>query len=81
MVNTPRCAAIRWLAERDGVDPGRIAAIGNDINDVPMLRGAACGIAMGNAIPEARDAARRHTRANDEDGVAHALQLILSGDW
>jgi hydroxymethylpyrimidine pyrophosphatase-like HAD family hydrolase len=74
-------AAIQWLAERRVIDPKRIAAIGNDINDVAMLRGAALGVAMGNAIPEARAAADQHTLANDDDGVAHAIDMILSGRW
>ena len=74
-------AAIRWLAERRGIDPKRIAAIGNDINDVAMLEGAALGVAMGNAIPEARGAADRHTLGNDADGVAHAIDKILAGEW
>jgi 5-amino-6-(5-phospho-D-ribitylamino)uracil phosphatase len=74
-------AAIHWLAERRAIDPGRIAAIGNDINDVAMLEGAALGVAMGNAIPEARNAADRHTRTNDDDGVAHAIDMILAGEW
>ncbi len=74
-------AAIRWLAERRAIDINRIAAIGNDINDVAMLQGAALGIAMGNAVPEAQAAADRHTLANDADGVAHAIDMILAGEW
>lgn len=74
-------AAIKWLAQRREIDPARIAAIGNDINDIAMLRGAALGVAMGNAIPEASAAAKRHTLGNDEDGVAHAIDMILARDW
>ena len=73
--------AIAWLAERDGIHPGRIAAIGNDINDVAMLKAAGLGVAMGNAIPEAKGAASRHTLRNDEHGVAHAIDQILRGHW
>lgn len=74
-------SAIRWLADRDGIDTARIAAIGNDINDVPMLSAAGLGVAMQNAIPEAKAAAQRHTLANDADGVAHAIDMILAGEW
>ncbi|HMN41431.1 MAG TPA: HAD hydrolase family protein [Phycisphaerales bacterium] len=74
-------SAIRWLADRDGIDHARIAAIGNDINDVAMLSAAGLGVAMENAIPEAKAAARMHTRANDADGVAHAIEMILAGEW
>jgi hypothetical protein len=74
-------AAIERLADRQGIPHDRIAAIGNDINDVHMLERAACGVAMGNAIEEARAVADRHTLANDEDGVAHAIDRILAGEW
>ncbi len=73
--------AIRWLAEQRGLDTGRIAAIGNDINDVTMLRAAGLGVAMGNSVPQALEAAQRQTRGNDADGVAHAVEMILSGEW
>ena len=73
--------AIRWLAEHHGINPARIAAIGNDINDVAMLENAGLGVAVANAIDEARRAAKRHTLANDEHGVAHAIDRILAGEW
>ncbi len=73
--------AVRWLAERDGIDPARIAAIGNDVNDVALLQGAGLGVAMGNAVPECAAVATRTTLGNDRDGVAHALEMMLSGAW
>jgi hypothetical protein len=57
------------------------AAIGDEINDVPMIRNAGLGIAMGNAIPAVKDIAARTTLRNDEDGVAHAVDKILEGEW
>lgn len=79
--NANKWSAVKVLAGLLGVDPSRIAAIGDQVNDIPMLQGAALGIAMGNAVPRARDAARRHTRANDHDGVAHAIGMMLAGEW
>lgn len=73
--------AIEWVAEQHGIDPTRIAAIGNDVNDVAMLQAAGLGVAMGNAIPEAKKACGRETLANDDHGVAHAIERILSGEW
>ena len=46
-----------------------------------MIEGAGLGIAMGNAIAPVKAAAQRHTRSNDEDGVAFASERILSGAW
>ena len=80
-LNVNKWTAISWLAEKEGIDPTRIAAIGNDINDIAMLQRAGLGIAMGNAIPEAKSAATRHTLSNQEHGVAHAIDQILRGQW
>jgi 5-amino-6-(5-phospho-D-ribitylamino)uracil phosphatase len=74
-------SAIEWLAGSRGMAPTAVAAIGNDINDIAMLERAALSIAMGNAIEEAKTAAQRHTLGNDEDGVAHAIERILKGQW
>lgn len=73
--------AISWLANRDSISHNHIAVIGNDVNDIAMLKAAGLGIAMGNAIEEARLAAHRHTLGNDADGVAHAIERILAGEW
>lgn len=55
------------------IDPGQVMAIGDGENDVEMLQLAGLGIAMGNAMPAARQAADALTGTNDEDGVAQAL--------
>lgn len=73
--------AIRWLAREHGIADSQIVAIGNDINDVAMLENAGLSIAVANAIPEALNAARRHTLSNDDHGVAHAIEKVLAGEW
>lgn len=52
----------------------RVLAIGDSRNDVPMLRWAGAGVAMANALPEVRDAVNYVTAANDQDGVALAIE-------
>lgn len=79
--NATKWSAISYLAREAGVEPSRIAAIGDEVNDVPMLRGAGLGVAMGNAVPAVREVAGRHTLRNDEHGVAHAIDRILAGEW
>lgn len=74
-------SAVLHLAAKWEIDPSRIAAIGDEVNDESMIRAAGLGIAMGNAVPLIRDAATRHTSRHDEDGVAHALHNILTGVW
>jgi Cof subfamily protein (haloacid dehalogenase superfamily) len=52
----------------------RVLAIGDSRNDVPMLRWAGLGVAMGNSLPEVRQSVRYVTATNDEDGVALAIR-------
>lgn len=72
----------RALAElcRDlGIDASDVLAIGDSRNDVPMLRWAGVGVAMGNALTEVIEAAPHVTPSNDEDGVARALERFVLG--
>lgn len=69
-----KAAGLSVVAERLGVDPAAILAFGDMPNDVPMLRMAGHGVAMGNAHPEAQAAADEITASNSEDGVARVLE-------
>jgi Cof subfamily protein (haloacid dehalogenase superfamily) len=76
--------AILHLAARWGVSPGAICAVGDDVNDIPMLKGAGLGVAMGHARPEVKSAADLITGDLDEDGVAMLVDQVLLGemiDW
>ena len=68
------------LCRRWGIDPARTAAIGDDVNDVPMLRAAGIGAAVANAVPDASEAARITVGRNDDGGVAEFVSLILDGE-
>lgn len=65
------------LASHLGIDRSAIAAIGDQLNDIPMLRNAALAIAMGDGHQEVRRHAHHVTRRHDEDGVAHAIDWLL----
>jgi Cof subfamily protein (haloacid dehalogenase superfamily) len=66
------------VAAELGVDPAAIVAIGDDINDLPMLRGAGLGVAMGNGRPEAKAAAKRVIGSNADDGLAVFLEELAA---
>ena len=53
---------ILHVARRHEVAPSEIVAIGDDINDLPMIRNAGLGVAMGNARPEVKAVAKRSDR-------------------
>jgi Cof subfamily protein (haloacid dehalogenase superfamily) len=67
-------AALQVLATSLGVELARVAAIGDGMNDLDMLRVAATSVAMGHARPEVRAAA---TLTLPQD-VAEAFSLAIS---
>lgn len=77
--NVNKWTMIEQLCETRSIDPARVAAIGDGLNDVEMLRESGIGIAMANADPRAAAAADITTGDHHDDGVAEAIELILSG--
>jgi hydroxymethylpyrimidine pyrophosphatase-like HAD family hydrolase len=73
--------AIEWVCGQRAIATGRVAAIGDQINDLAMIRGAGLGIAMGNAVDAVKKTAAVTTGPNTEDGVAAAVDRILAGEW
>ncbi len=70
---TKENALARLCADLD-IPADRVLAIGDSRNDVPMLRWAGIGVAMGNAPLEVRRAVERVTAPCDRDGVARAIE-------
>jgi Cof subfamily protein (haloacid dehalogenase superfamily) len=66
-----------YAAAAHGIDPADIIAIGDESNDLPMIRNAGLGVAMGNARPEVQAAAKRVIGRNDEDGLARFLEELV----
>lgn len=60
-----------------GLAEDELAVFGDDLNDLPMLARYPVSVAMGNGVPEAKAAAHYVTRSCDEDGIAHALGVLL----
>lgn len=72
--NGGKHVGIRRLAAHYGLKPEEILVFGDGKNDVDMLRYAGIGVAMGNACPEAKAAARYITTHVDADGVYNGLK-------
>jgi Cof subfamily protein (haloacid dehalogenase superfamily) len=70
-------AAILHLAGLWGVESSAICAVGDDANDIPMIRNAGLGVAMGHAHPDVLAAARLVTGGHDDDGVAMLVDEVL----
>jgi Cof subfamily protein (haloacid dehalogenase superfamily) len=72
--------AVRYLAEHYNISMRDVAAFGDDYNDIEMLRECGIGVAVENAIPEAKAAADFICGDCDGDGVAKWLEehIILA---
>ena len=57
-----------------GLTMAEAMAFGDGGNDLPMVRDAAVGVAMGNACDELKAVAEYITSSVDEDGVSRALE-------
>lgn len=81
----PRGVSKKWalerLAARLGVDWKETMAIGDNWNDVEMLKWAGQAVVMGNASTELRVQAKlngwKQAPSNDQDGVAVVLERAL----
>ena len=72
--------AFLWLLDHLGIDPSETLAMGDGGSDIPLLRAAGIGIAMGNALDYVKEAADDVTASCDEDGVALALEKYIFND-
>ena len=71
--------ALRRFAAESGVAEEAVCAVGDAMNDLPMIRGAGFGVAVGNADPALKAEADWVTGANHEDGVALLIDRLLEG--
>jgi Cof subfamily protein (haloacid dehalogenase superfamily) len=70
-------SAVRRIAEERGIHPDEICAVGDDVNDIPMIEGAGLGIAMGNAVEEVKAAADRIAPCNNTNGLVEVVRWLL----
>ena len=69
--------ALLHVAEGWGIRPEEIVAVGDQLNDLDMVRNAGLGVAMGNAVPELKAHADIVTATCDEEGVGVLLENLL----
>ncbi|NCD08365.1 MAG: HAD family phosphatase [Negativicutes bacterium] len=70
--------AVKALAQQKGIDLRDTMCIGDSNNDFEMVANAGIGVAVANANDRIREAAKLVTAANNEDGVALAIENILT---
>ena len=60
-----------------GISPSEAIAVGDAENDIPMIRTAGLGVAMGNAKPQVLEAADATAPDCDQDGCAWVIRNYL----
>ena len=72
-----KASALEMVRRRLAVEPAQTTAVGDQRNDIEMLRWAARGVAMGNAPDEVKAAADEITQDVDQDGLVPVLKSLL----
>ena len=76
--------AYEEILRKAGVSDSAVAYIGDDLPDLPLLRRAGLAIAVGDAVPEVKNAAHYTTKALAGHGaIREAIEVILKskGIW
>lgn len=68
---------VEKLCRRWNIDVRRTVAVGDDVNDVAMIRQAGLGVAVANAKPPVYAVADRVTDSNDACGVARLIDELM----
>ena len=75
-----KASGLAWLCKKLDIESTEVLAMGDEANDVPMLKWAGLGIAPANASPEAKAAAAQVSElTNHEDAVADAVEKFVLG--
>lgn len=69
-------AALAWLAEHLGLQQSEVMAMGDMLNDLPMIEWAGIGVAMPEAEEQVR-AAANFVPTSAEEGVAEAIEKFV----
>jgi 5-amino-6-(5-phospho-D-ribitylamino)uracil phosphatase len=69
-----KASGIQEVCDLLGIRMSEVIAMGDSWNDIPMIRAAGLGIAMGNAQAEVKEAADAIAPNHDQDGVAQMIR-------
>jgi hypothetical protein len=70
-------ASLETVAQKHGIAREEVMAIGDNHNDLTMLRYASLGVVMANAEDELKEMGFEMTSSNEEDGVAEAIEKYI----
>jgi hypothetical protein len=77
-VGVDKGLGVKFLSDYLGIPMEEIITLGDEANDIAMLRAGGLGIAVGNAVPSAVEAADVHLpESNDRDAVSAVINKYL----
>ena len=74
---TDKGVAVDKLVKYMDITKERVMCVGDSNNDLPMLRYAGMGVAMGNASDQIKEQADYVTDSNDEDGIVKVIEKFM----
>jgi len=76
--NTNKWSAIEFLIKKLGIKQEEVMAIGDNANDLEMVKNAGLGVAMGNSMLSANKIGDVFVKDNNSDGVAEAINSYIN---
>lgn len=74
-------SALDWLTAHLNISMDSVVAVGDNLNDLAMIKAAGLGVAMGNGHSQLKAHARHVTLSNDDDGIAAVIrEFVLTQD-
>ena len=73
-LNDNKGEALKYIAEYYGIPMASTVAIGDNLNDLTMIKAANTGVAVGNAVQGLKDAATYVSVSNNECAVAKIIE-------
>ncbi|MCC5911145.1 MAG: HAD family phosphatase [Clostridiaceae bacterium] len=70
--------ALKRLTELLKIQQHEVIAVGDNLNDLSMIKYAGLGVAMENAAQETIEAADWVTKTNQEHGIAHLIEKVFT---
>ena len=78
--NATKWTSIEEICDKLGIYTSEVAAIGDAYNDIPMVKGAGLGFAMGNAKDKLKGVADVIVADNESGGALEAVNYVLEAN-
>lgn len=68
--------ALKELVETLNIDPSKVIAVGDNMNDIEMIKEAKYGFCVKNGLDEVKEVADYIAPSNDEDAIAYIVNWL-----